>query len=114
MQNPATRPPVASVLRALWIGVTACCLGAFASIVLLLTAIVRLLFVFMLAPQGGVPVIQTSTSERLFVSAIDIVDLLTMVLTLTAEFVVLTLSLWLLFHMLRWATAYDRAAAGSA
>jgi hypothetical protein len=56
-------------------------------------------------------VIQTSTSERLFVSAIDIVDLLAMVLTLTAEFIVLGFSLWLLFHMLRWATAYERAGA---
>ncbi|MDX2167278.1 MAG: DUF3611 family protein [Deltaproteobacteria bacterium] len=112
MLTPATRPTAASVVRTLWIGVSACCLGAFISIALLLTAVVRLLVVFMLAPQGGVPVMQTAPSDRAWwVSALDMVDLLTMVLTLTAELVVLSLSLYLLYRMLRHAAGYDRAAA---
>jgi hypothetical protein len=106
------RPSAAAVVRTLWIGVAACCLGAFISIALLLTAVVRLLVVFMLAPQGGVPVMQTAPSDRAWwVSALDMVDLLTMVLTLTAEMVVLSLSLYLLFRMLRAAAGYDRAGA---
>jgi hypothetical protein len=114
MLVPESRPPSAAVIRTLWIGVLASCVGAFISALLLLTAVARLLFVFMLAPQGGVPVINTVATDRAtFVAALDMVDLLTMVFTITAELVVLTFSLWLLFRMLRWAVGYDRARDGA-
>src|SRR5262249_21436838 len=107
---PESRPPSSSVIRTLWIGIIAGCLGAFASALLLLTAVGRLLFVFMLVPQGGLPVIQTAADDRArWVSALDMVDLMTMAFTITAELIVLAFSLWLLFRMLRWAAAYDRA-----
>jgi hypothetical protein len=110
MLVPDLRPPASSVIRTLWIGIVAGCLGAFASALLLLTAVGRLLFVFMLAPQGGIPVVHAVADDRArWVSAIDMVDLMTMVFTITAELVVLAFSLWLLFRMLRWATGYDRA-----
>jgi len=114
MLDPESRPSSASVIRTLWIGVVASCLGAFISALLLLTAVVRLLIVFMLAPQGGVPVIHTASDDRArWVSALDMVDLFTMVLTITVELVVLAFSLWLLFKMIGWAVGYDRAAGGA-
>lgn len=106
MRVPERRPPASAILRMVWIGVVATCLGAFVSALLLLAAVGRLLFVFMLAPQGGVPVFQTSPDSRAtWVSAIDMVDLMAMVFTLTAELTVLALSLWLLFRALRWVAA---------
>ena len=114
MRTPGSQPSSASVIRALWIGVWASCVGAFLSVLLLLTAVGRLLFIFMLAPQGGVPVFQTSPEDRArWVSAIDMVDLLTIVFTITAEWIVLFFSLWLLARMLRFAMGYDRACAGT-
>jgi len=114
MRISGSRPSSASVLRTLWIGVVASTLGAFLSLLLLLTAVGRLLFVFMLTPQGGIPVFQTGAEDRArWVSAIDMADLMTMVFTITAEWIVLTFSLWLLFQMLRSATGYDRACAGT-
>jgi len=110
MVIPEQRPPSSSVIRTLWIGVVVSCAGALISVFLLLTAVGRLLFVFMLAPQGGVPVLNTVADNRTtWVSALDMVDLLTMALTITAELIVLVFSLWLLFRMLRWAVGYDRA-----
>ena len=112
IRTPGSQPSSAVVKRALWIGLWASCVGAFLSLVLLNTAVGRLLFVFMLTPQGGVPVFQTSAENRArWVSAIDMVDLLTMVFTITAEWIVLFISLWLLSRMLRLATGYDRACA---
>jgi hypothetical protein len=59
----------------------------------------RLLFYFLSMPQGGVPVIQTPAAGlAASVSAIDMVSLLTLALTLAAEMLALILSLWLLFR----------------
>jgi hypothetical protein len=67
------------------------------------------------APQGGFQVVQTTTDTRAgWISTIDMLDLMTMVFTLTAELTVMAFSLWLLFRMLRWAPAYDRLGDGSA
>jgi len=108
MLVPERRPPASAIKRMVWIGVVATCAGAFVSALLLLAAVGRLLFVFMLAPQGGVPVFQTSPDSRAtWVSAIDMVDLMAMVFTLTAELTVLAFSLWLLFRTLRWVAAGD-------
>ena len=102
--TPELRPPPSSVLRTVWIGVVVTCLGAIISVLLLLAAVGQLLFVFMLAPQGGVPVFQTAPDNRAtWVSAIDIVDLMALVFTITAELTVLAFSLWLLSRTLRWA-----------
>ena len=113
MLTPERRSPSSSVIRTLWIGVVASCLGAFISVLLLFASVGRLLFVFMVAPQGGMPVIQTAAENRArWVSAIDMVDLMTMVVTLAAELTVLAFSLWLLFRMIQWAPTYDRASGG--
>ncbi len=109
IRTPGRRPPSSSVIRTLWIGVAASCLGAFISALLLFASAGRLLFVFMVAPQGGVPVMQTAADDRArWVSALDMMDLLTLSVTLTAELIVLGFSLWLLFRMIQRAVAYDR------
>ena len=113
MLTPGQRPSSSSVIRTLWIGVVASCLGAFISVLLLFASVGRLLFVFMVAPQGGMPVIQTAADDRArWVSAMDMMDLMTLVFTLMAEFTLLAFSLWLLFRMIQRATTYDRADEG--
>jgi Protein of unknown function (DUF3611) len=115
MRNAECRPPSSSILRSLWIGTLAGCLGAYISVVLLLGSVGRLLFVFMNAPQGGMQVIQTATEQRAgWISTMDMLDLMTIVFTLTAELTVLAFSLWLLFRMLQSAPTYDRASGGQA
>ena len=60
----------------------------------------RLLFVFLRAPQGGVPVMQTETKDpSSWVSAIDMVGLLADLSVLAAELIVLAFTLWLVFRV---------------
>ena len=62
--------------------------------------VARLLFVFLRAPQGGVPVMQTeATDPSTWVSAVDMVGLLADLSVLAAELVLLAITLWLLFRM---------------
>jgi hypothetical protein len=111
MAAPSGRPPKASVVRTLWIGVTASGLGILLSMLLMLFEIGRLLFVFLGAPQGGAPVIQTDTGDRaVWVSAIDMVKLLADLSVLTAELIVLAITLWLLFRITQFENAYDDGA----
>ena len=74
----------------------------------------RLLFIFLRAPQGGVPVMQTETYDSsTWMSAIDMVGLLADLSVLAAELTVLAFTLWLLFRMTT-ATDYDQNLDGSA
>lgn len=100
--DPERRPPRPAIARTLWVGVWASCIGIVISLALLFFEIVRLLVLFMMAPQAGVPVIQTQADNRTaWVSAIDAASLLAEVCTLTGELLVLGLSLWLLFKLTR-------------
>src|SRR5262245_18146624 len=88
-----------SVIGVVWTGVVATCLGIIFSVLVMLSETARLLFYFLSMPQAGVPVIQTpATSLTNWVSAVDMVSLLTLVLTLAVEVVALILGLWLLFR----------------
>ena len=108
MADPARRPPQSSVIRTLWIGLTASCLGILLSMLLMMFEVGRLLFVFLSAPQGGAPVIRTETYDpSTWVSAIDMVGLLADLSVLAAELVVLAFTLWLLLRMTVSAAAYD-------
>ena len=87
----------------------ASCLGILFSMLLMMYEVGRLLFVFLRAPQGGVPVIQTETSAPSgWVSAIDMVGLMADLSVLAAELIVLAFTLWLLFRVTVSAAAYDR------
>ena len=69
------------------------------SMVVILIEVAHLLIHFLRAPQAGVPVIQTTGgAPASWVSAVDILSLMVLILTLFAEVVVLTFSLWLLFR----------------
>ena len=105
--NPEKRPPRASLNRVLWIGVWASACGIAISLVLMFVEVLRLLFLFLTAPQGGVPVVQTQAENRTaWVSAIDVVSLLAELCTLTGELMVLGFTLWLLFRVARLPDSY--------
>lgn len=74
---------------------------------LMIAEVSRLLLLFLRAPQGGVPVVQTETKDpSSWVSAIDMMGLLADLSVLAAELVVLAFTLWLLLRV-GLATAYD-------
>lgn len=111
MAAPTKRPPKASVIRTLWIGVVASCLGILFSMLLMVFEVGRLLFVFLRAPQGGAPVVQVDKSDpSRWVSAIDMVKILADLSVLSAELVVLAITLWLLFRITQYEKAYDDGA----
>jgi hypothetical protein len=85
--------------RAVWVGLGASSIGILLSIIVLTAEIVYLLVRFLEAPQAGVPVIQTVDGGTSWVSAVDILGLMTLVLTVAAEIIVLVLGLWLLFRV---------------
>lgn len=102
IQDPARRPTRDSIVKILWIGLWTSCFGIVVSLLTLFIEVIRLLIVFMKAPQGGVPVIRTEFESRTqWVSAIDAVSLLAEVCTLAGEFLLLGLTLWLLFRITR-------------
>jgi len=99
LMDPERRPPESSVIRTVWIGVVASATGMVFCMIVMLIEAANLLFFFLRAPQGGIPVVQTSGTEATYwVSSVDMVSLVALILTLFAELIVLILSLWLLFR----------------
>jgi hypothetical protein len=99
--DPETRPPKSSVLRTLWIGLGASCLGILFSMILMINAVLRILFILLATPQTGVPISATGGDPAKTLSAIDAVSLTSLLFTLSAELIVLAFSLWLLFRVTR-------------
>ncbi len=100
--DPKLCPPQASVLRTVWIGVWASALGIVFSMLLLINAVGRLLFVLMATPQTGVPVVSPLGGDpATTLSAIDAVSLTSLVIVLAAELMIVAFSLWLLFGVTR-------------
>ena len=84
----------------------------FSMIILLLEA-GSMLFSFLRAPQGGIPMVQTGGTEAPYwVSAVDMVSLMALILSLLAELLVLVFSLWLLFRSSLGSAEYPQAADG--
>jgi hypothetical protein len=99
IMDPERRPSESYIVGTVWTGVVACTLGMLFSMVVLLIEAANLLFSFLKAPQAGISVIQTSGSEgEHWVSTVDMISLMALILTLFAELIVLVLSLWLLFR----------------
>src|SRR5262245_30955845 len=97
---PDRRPSESSVFNTLWTGVVASAIGMSFSMILLLIESANMLFYFLKAPQGGMPVIQTSGTEAVhWVSTIDMVSLMAVVCILFCELIVLVFGLWLLFRI---------------
>jgi hypothetical protein len=111
MNDADHRPSQDSIVKILWVGLWASGLGIAVSMLSLFIEVIRLLILFLQAPQGGVPVFQTQPDNRMaWVSAIDAVSLLAELCTLAGELVVLGLTLWLLFKVTQFAGDYDKLA----
>ena len=109
IEDPARRPTWDSISKILWIGLWASCLGIVVSLLSLFIEVTRLLILFLKAPQAGVPVMRTELETPTeWVSALDAVGLLAEVCTLAGEFLLLGLTLWLLFKI-TWECDYQRA-----
>ena len=110
--DPAKRPSQAAVMRTLWIGLWASCLGILFSLLLLLGSVTRLLFALMTMPQTGIPVAAVGGGDpSRTVSAIDAASMSSLLLMLSAEFIVLAFTLWLLFKVTRPSTVTAEVAA---
>ena len=99
--DPARRPSRDAVTNKIWIGIWAGCIGICFSMVLLFSAVGRLLFTLLTLPPGVVIAPTGTSSSTEFVTAADAVTLLSVIIVLTAELVVLGLSIWLLFQATR-------------
>lgn len=108
IDNPERRPAVPKIQNVLWIGLWTSCAGIVISLALMFYEVIRLLILFLTAPQGGVPVMQTQVDDRAtWVSAMDVVSLLAELCTLAGELVVLGFTLWLLFRLARHTVSHD-------
>lgn len=99
--GPAARPSEASLRRTVWTGLVATTLALLFSMLVLLFEVGTLLFYFLSAPQAGLPTIQTTVDGfASWVSAVDMINLLSMILTLGGEIFALIFGLLLLFRTL--------------
>jgi len=109
---PESCPPQSSVMRTLWIGLWAGCLGILFSMLLMMNAVGRLLFILMATPQTGIPITSALGEDPgTTLSALDAVSLTALLFTLTAELIVLAFSLWLMFRVTRPSAKVAEAAA---
>ncbi|WPL16679.1 hypothetical protein Thiowin_01646 [Thiorhodovibrio winogradskyi] len=87
------------VLKTIWIGVWASAIGIVFSMLLLFGSAGRMLFVMLANPQTGLNISpQIGTNPGQFISALDGISLISLLILLTAELVVLGLSMWLLYR----------------
>jgi hypothetical protein len=111
IMDPERRPSESYILGSVWTGVVASTVGMLFSMVVLFIEAANLLWYFLKAPQAGMPVIQTSGTEAVrWVSTVDMVSLMALILTLFSELIVLVLSLWLLFRTTLRSTEFPETA----
>lgn len=97
--DPVSRPTQFFVVKVLWIGLWASCLGILFSMLLITSSVGRLLFVMLANPQTGLMVAPAIGGEPTYsISAIDAVSLTVLLITLAAELIVVGFTLWLLFR----------------
>ncbi len=86
--------------------------SVFASSIVMIAEVSSMLLTFLEFPQGGVPVIQTTATDATWISALDVLSLLALSLSITAEIIVIGLGFWLLSGIakLQAAPASDAAA----
>ncbi len=99
IMDPQRRPSESYGIGSVWTGVVASTVGMLFSMIVMLIEAANLLFYFLKAPQGGIPVVQTSGAAAVhWVSSVDMVSLMALILTLFSELIILVFSLWLLFR----------------
>ena len=110
IQDPASRPTETFLRRTVWTGVVATNLSILFSMLILLFEVGTLLFYFLSAPQAGLPTLQTTgDSFATWVSAIDMMNLLSLILTLGGEIFALIFGLLLLFRTMQVAPEAAKA-----
>ena len=98
--TPEHRPTNDFLSRTTWTGIIASTIGVLISIVVMLVEVAHVLFFFLSVPQAGIPIIQAVDGDRAnWVSAVDMVSLMALTITLFAEVIILICSLWLLFQV---------------
>jgi hypothetical protein len=98
---PEFRPSQKSVVKTIWVGLWASVVGVFFSMMLMVSAVTRLLFVLLATPQTGIPVAAMGSNPGHTLSAIDAVSLTSLLFTLSAELTILLFSIWLIFKVTR-------------
>ena len=112
IKDPAKPPTQASIIGTVWTGVVVGAIGMIFSMTVIFIEVANLLFYFLKAPQAGMPVIQTSGAEGMYlVSSVDMVSLMSLVLILFAEVIVLVFSLSLLFRSSQGSAEYPQSTA---
>jgi hypothetical protein len=103
LQDPAaSKPSEVSLRRTVWTGVIAASTAILFSMLVLLLEVGTLLYYFMSAPQAGVPTVQTTgAAVTTWVSAVDMMNLLSVILTLGGEIFALIFGLLLLFRTIQ-------------
>lgn len=101
IQDPARRPSESSLRRTVWTGVVATNLAILFSMLVLLFEVGMLLFYFLSAPQAGLPTVQTTAEVASWVSAVDMMNLMSVILSLGGEIFALIFGLLLLFRTLQ-------------
>jgi len=100
--DPESRPRQASLIRTLWIGLWASCVGIVFSMLLMMNAVWRMLMVLLATPQTGLAITAPMGGDPVTtLSALDAISMTVLLVILTAELVVLTFTLWLLFRVTR-------------
>ena len=86
--------------------------GILFSTIAMVVEVACLLINFLEAPQAGLPVVQTNLGEgaAFWISAIDMVSLMALILAVAGEIVVLMLGLWLLYRAARTRPSPRRSA----
>jgi hypothetical protein len=99
LRDPERSPSEPYLIRTVWTGVVSTTAGMLFSMIAILIETANLLFYFLKSPQAGIPVISTSgAASSHWVSSIDMISLMALVLFLFAELIVLVFGLWLLFR----------------
>ncbi len=99
--SPA-RVSLNGIRRTVWIGLVATTLAILFSMIVLLFEVGNMLFHFLSAPQAGIPTVQTTVNGIAnWVSAADMMSLLSLILTLAGEIFALIFGLLLLFRTLQ-------------
>jgi hypothetical protein len=89
----------AGLIRRVKVGIVASLVAIFLATIVILFEVAYLLFVFLDAPQGGMQVVAADPGAASWVSAIDMLSLLALNFTVTAEIVALGLGLMLLWRV---------------
>jgi hypothetical protein len=102
IQDPASRPSESSLQRTVRTGLVATILAIFFSMLVLLFEVGTLLYYFLSAPQAGLATVQTTVDGLAsWVSAIDMMNLMAVILTLGGDIFALIFGLLLLSRTMR-------------